>query len=138
GLITGDTRTGRGPGRDQLTLFLRGLARIGGYPTGVEHALFVDITPVDYAASAIARLSLVNDILDGTTFHIANPRSLSLAELLAAVRRAGVRLDALSADEFRARVEGLDPASAAACLGLCRALPAAGYDRLRTADLFQA
>ena len=98
--------------------------------------MFLDVTPVDYAAAAVARLSLA-DHPDGTTFHIANPRSLSLAELLDAVRSAGVRLDPLSADEFRERAAGLDPDCAAACLGLCRSLPG-GYDRLRTADLFQA
>jgi thioester reductase-like protein len=138
GLITGDTRTGRGPGRDLLTLFLRGLARVGGYPAGVERNLFVDITPVDYTAAAMARLSLAGELADGTTFHVANPRSLSLAGLLDAVRAAGVRLDPLTADEFRERAEGLDPESAATCLALCRALPGTGYDRLRTADLFQA
>jgi thioester reductase-like protein len=138
GLIAGDTRTGRGPGRDLLTLFFRGLARVVGYPTGVERELFVDVTPVDYAAAAVARLSLADDLADGTTFHVANPRSLSLAGLLDAVRAAGVRLDPLTTDEFRERVQGLDPETAAACLALCRALPGAGYDRLRTADLFQA
>jgi amino acid adenylation domain-containing protein/thioester reductase-like protein len=138
GLITGDTRTGRGPGRDLLTLFLRGLARVGGYPSGIEGELFVDITPVDYAAAAMARLSLADELVDGATFHVANPRSLSLAELLDAVRAAGLRLDALAADEFRERAAGLDPETASACLALCRALPGASYDRLRTADLFQA
>jgi amino acid adenylation domain-containing protein/thioester reductase-like protein len=138
GLIAGDTRTGRGPGRDLLTLFLRGLARVGGYPAGVEGELFVDVTPVDYTAAAMARLSLADDLADGTAFHVANSRSLSLAELLDAVRAVGVRLDSLTADEFRTRAEGLDPETAAACLGLCRALPGAGYDHLRTADLFQA
>jgi amino acid adenylation domain-containing protein/thioester reductase-like protein len=137
GLVTADTRTGRGPGRDLLTLFLRGLARTGGYPAGVERDLFVDVTPVDYAAAAMARLSLA-DLADGTTFHVANPRSLSLAELLDAIRAAGVRLDPLTADEFHIRAAGLDPATAAACLGLCRSLTGAGYDRLRTTDLFQA
>src|SRR5205814_807864 len=94
--------------------------------------------PVDYAAAAMARLSLAGELADGTAFHLANPRSLSLVELLDAVRAAGVRLDPLTADEFRARAEGLDPESAAACLGLCRAMPGAGYDRLRATDLFQA
>src|SRR5205823_6975627 len=96
----------------------------------------VDVTPVDYAAAAVARLSLA-DHPDGTTFHIANPRSLSLAELLDAVRSAGARLDPLSADEFRERSAGLDPDCAAACLGLFRSLPG-GFDRLRTSYPFHA
>jgi thioester reductase-like protein len=138
GLITGDTRTGRSPGRDFLTLFLRGLARLGGYPAGVEGKLFIDITPVDYAAAAMAALSLGGVHPDGTTFHVANPRTLSLDGLVGALKASGVRLDALGPDEFRERVRSLDPEAAAACLGLCRAIPGEGFDRLRTADLFQA
>ncbi|QEL14664.1 peptide synthetase [Limnoglobus roseus] len=136
GLITGDTRTGRGPGRDLFTQFIRGLARVGGYPAGVGE-LSVDITPVDYAAAAMARLSLAEH-WDGATFHLANSRSLSLAELLDAVRASGVRLDPLSMAEFRARAAGLDPSAAAGCLGLCRALPGEEFDQLRATDLFQA
>jgi hypothetical protein len=136
GLITGDTRTGRRPGRDLFTQFIRGLARIGGHPAGVG-GLSLDITPVDYAAAALARISLA-DQPDGATFHLANPRSLALAELLDLIREAGVRLEPLPAAEFRERAVGLDPAAAAACLGLCRSLPGEDFDRLRATDLFQA
>jgi thioester reductase-like protein len=137
GLITGDTRTGRSPGREFLTLFLRGLARVGGYPAGAEAELRIDITPVDYAAAAMAALSLGADHPDGTTFHVANPRSLSLGGLVDAVRAFGIPLQPLGPDKFRQRIRALDPDTAAACLGLCRALPG-GFDRLRTSDLFQA
>ena len=136
GLITGDTLGGRGTGRDLFTQFVRGLARVGGYPLGVGR-LSLDITPVDYAAAALVRLSLV-DRPDGATFHLANPRSLTLAELLDALRAAGVRLEPLAAREFRKRAAGLDPPTAAACLGLCRSLPGRDFDQLRGADLFQA
>jgi amino acid adenylation domain-containing protein/thioester reductase-like protein len=134
GLITGDTESGRMPGRDHLSLFLRGLARIGGYPAGVEAELFIDITPVDYAAAAMAHLALTAHHPDGTTFHVANPCPLPLARLLDAMRAAGVRLDQLPEPEFRRRAADLD--GAAACLGLCRTTDS--FDRLRTADLFQA
>ncbi len=96
-----------------------------------------DITPVDYAAAAQTRISLA-DHPDGATFHLANPRSLSLAELLDAVRKAGVRLEPLPATEFRERAAGLDPTAAAAFLGLCRSLPGEDFDRLRETDLFRA
>ena len=136
GLITGDTHTGRGPGRDLFTLFVRGLARVGGYPSGLPERN-LDVTPVDYTASALVRLSLA-DRPDGTTFHLANPRRLTLAELLDAIRAAGVRLDPMAADDFRTRATSLDPSTAAACLGLCRSLADGDFDRLRAADLFQA
>ena len=136
GLITGDARTGRGPGRDLLTQFVRGLANVGGYPLGVDE-LRLDITPVDYAATAFARLSFA-DSPDGTTFHLANPTSLTLDQLLDAVRATGVRLEPLPDDEFRRRASGLDSATAAVCLGLCRSLPAGAFEQYRSADLFQA
>src|SRR5262249_5166679 len=55
GLITGDSRTGQAPGRDFLTLFLRGLVGLDGVPA-LETELFLDITPVDFAAAALAHL----------------------------------------------------------------------------------
>ena len=86
GLITGDTVGGKMPGRDELSLFLRRLAKGGEYPVGGEW--FIDITPVDYAAAAMAQLSLAGD----GTFHIANPRPASLADLVAAMSDSGVSL----------------------------------------------
>ena len=136
GLITGDSRTGLGSSRDMFTQFILGLARIGGYPASVS-GLSLDITPVDYAAAALARLSLAEDP-DGTTFHLANSRSLFLEELLTAMRAVGVRLEPLSTIEFRDRAATLDLKAAAACLGLCRSFPGEDFDRLRAADLFQA
>jgi len=59
-------------------------------------------------------------------------------ELLDAIRATGVRLEPLAEAEFRGRAARLDPATAAACLGLCRSLPGEDFDRLRAADLFQA
>ena len=99
--------------------------------------LSLDMTPVDYAAAALTRISLA-DHPDEATFHLANPRSLTLAELLETIRAAGVRLEPLSIGEFRERAACLDPTTAAACLGLCRSLPGEDFDRLRAADLFQA
>ncbi|HUR54422.1 MAG TPA: AMP-binding protein [Gemmataceae bacterium] len=86
GLITGDTTTGKMPGRDELSLFLRALASAGEYPAAGNP--LIDITPVDYAAAAIARLSLG----ESGTFHIANPRPASLADIVAAISDNGVSL----------------------------------------------
>jgi thioester reductase-like protein len=86
GLITGDTVSGKMPGRDELSLFLRSLAVAGEYPADVNP--LIDITPVDYAAAAMAQLSLG----ECGTFHIANPRPASLADIVAAMSDNGVSL----------------------------------------------
>jgi amino acid adenylation domain-containing protein/thioester reductase-like protein len=141
GLVTGDTRTGRAAPNDFLTLFVRGVARLGYVPPLGDADLFLDVTPVDFAAAALAHLSLHAAAGDGATFHLANAHSLSLRELLAAMREFGVRLDEVSAARWRERLvelERTEPDAAAACLALCRLLPDEGFERYRTMDLFQA
>ncbi len=144
GLVTGDTGTGRAPGRDFLTLFLRGLARLGAVPR-TDAELFLDVTPVDYAAAALAHLSLhAAGDRDGATFHLANRRGLALREIITGLRRTGVALEEVPPARWRERLGRLrrgDPDAAAACLALCRVLPGGGddpYVHYRTMDLFQA
>jgi amino acid adenylation domain-containing protein/thioester reductase-like protein len=139
GLITGDSQTGRSAPRDFLVLFLRGLARLGCVPR-LNFDLWLDVTPVDFAAAAIACLAL--GAAPGT-FHLANPRGLSLRAVVAALRGSGVGLDEVSPELFRSRLAAagpLDPEPAAAVLALCRALPGgeAPFNAFRTMDLFQA
>jgi hypothetical protein len=55
--------------------------------------------------------------------------------LLDGLRSFGVTLAEVDRDEFRRRLDGLDATTAAAGLGLCRALD--GFDHNRTMDLFQ-
>lgn len=145
GLITGDTKSGYAPERDQMGLFIRGLARLGCVPAEIRADLRVDITPVDYAAAAMAHLSLQGTGPAGlSTFHIAHPRGAYVGELIDAVRAAGVDLEPVGESEWRERVArranaaGAEAASTA-FLSLCRS--AAGdtaFARQRTLDLFQA
>jgi amino acid adenylation domain-containing protein/thioester reductase-like protein len=139
GLITPDGRTGRGAARDFLTLFLRGLARLGCLPPLDRGGLFLDATPIDFAAAALAHLSLHGG---GDVFHLANARGLSLADIVAALAGAGVRLEEVSVGRWRDRLAELrqaEPAAAAACLALCRGLPGEeSFSAYRTMDLFQA
>lgn len=134
GLITGDARTGASAGADFLAMFVKGIAKLGRVPPGTEK-LAIDITPIDYAAAAMAQLSLAGE---GEIYHIANPESLSCAALVDALRRHGIKLEEVNADTWRGMKDALaaDSAEGAAWLALCRALP--DFDRLRTMDLFQA
>lgn len=135
GLLTGDTRTGLAAPNDLLSLFFRGLASLGSIPSGAGDALAVDVTPVDYAAAAVAHLSL--GATAGTTFHIANPVSAKLPAVVEALRAVGVRITVEPNDTWRTRALAT-PAESAAWLALCRCLPRAGYARHRALDLFQS
>ncbi len=138
GLITGDSRSGKAAVNDFLALFLCGLSRLGCYPDRDADALFLDVTPVDYAAAALVHLSLT---VEETTYHLAGGR-WSLADLVAGLSRQGVALNAVSLDSWQRRLaalEHLDPQSAAACLALCRGFADRdNFARYRTMDLFQA
>ncbi len=117
GLLTGPSRP-----RDLLNLFLASLRDVGATPAA-GRALRVDLTPVGHAAGAMAALSL--SAAPGT-YHVANPRSLSLGEI-----GGRLGLPAVSLREWRRRAAGT-----LADLALCRLLE--GYGRLRGVDLFQA
>ncbi|RYE92083.1 MAG: hypothetical protein EOO75_07470, partial [Myxococcales bacterium] len=102
GLLTGDRATGRPAPGCQLARLLRGLAALGAVPAGDHDALRVDVTPVDHAARAMARL-LLGYPKSPYIYHLASARGVSLARLLGALRAAGVGCAVVSPDEFRQR-----------------------------------
>lgn len=141
GLITGDSRTGYSSDTDFLNLFVKGLASLGRVPEA-RCAAYVDITPVDYAAAAMAEIALA-DMSRGqaSTYHIANPVSLALDDLIQCLIGSGVKLDQVSKLDFLDSVGGgaANAAQAAAVLALCRCVSGdVQFSRLRTMDLFQA
>ncbi|TVQ82485.1 MAG: NAD-dependent epimerase/dehydratase family protein [Micavibrio sp.] len=131
GLITGDTETGACSDTDFLKIFVRGIRRLGAIPRGFGESLLIDITPVDYAAAAMAALSLsgAEDI-----YHIAGQKPLSLGRLTAAI--GGIR--EIPAEDWKNmfRNRALSVEESAAYLALCRCLD--DFGRYRTMDLFQA
>ncbi len=140
GLITGDSSSGYSSPTDFLSLFIRGIASLQCAP--VEDApICVDVTPSDYAAAAMAHISLSSRD-SGATYYIANPASVPLSALISAMQNCGVKLDLLSSPDFVRRVKGTSNLSceeSAAALALCRYLPGQeDFQRLRPLDLFQA
>lgn len=86
GLLTADAEPFDPPRGCHLDLFLRELQRVGSLPPGIEvdvDRLRVDITPIDFAARAMIHLAFNAPSNTPRTFHIANPRALSLREILA-------------------------------------------------------
>lgn len=137
GLLTGDTQKGIGACRDFLAMFARGIASIGYIPAEYRDSLRIDITPVDYAATAMAHLARH---APAGIYHIANRDSLSLGAFAAALNRHGAHIKPLPAARFLDFVQNrpLDAAETAASLSLCRILPPQEYTQKRTMDLFQA
>lgn len=136
GLVTGDSRTGRASRSDMLSLFFSGLASMRSVPESAA-SFRVDVTPVDFAAAAIAHLSLESAPASGSTFHIANPESASLTSLVDALRAEGIPIAVESDESWRSRrVAGV--AESSAWLALCRCLPRGAFERHRAIDLFQA
>ena len=137
GLITGDTKHGAGAENDSLAMFAKGVSSFNCAPQGFDDKLYVDITPVDYAATATAYLSLNGN---EEIYHIAHGQGLSLGRLLSAIRRQGISLRALPAARWTEVVENkaVKPEEVASHLALCRCLPEEEFERHRTMDLFQA
>ena len=141
GLLTGDSLSGASPHNDWLRLVVQGLMTLGAVPEFRGVHTQVDITPVDYAAAAMVRLSHVSSPTQISTFHIANSRGATMGDLIAALRRSGANLAVEPREHWAKRAAGacLSPKVAAALLGAGRFLPArATYQRTRACDVFQA
>jgi len=132
GLLTGDSTTGAGAPRCQLTSFLRQIAALGCVPDGDHERLRVDVTPVDHAARTLAGLATSTD--GRRLFHVASARGASLADLLRALRhRAPVAT--VSIEEFRSRAQASLPRDVAMALASA-SYRLLGGDEHRDADLF--
>lgn len=135
GLITGHSESGKLSTHDYLKMFIRGLCIIGKIPKNSDQALFLDCTPVDYAAKAMVYLSLLKE---GNTYHIANTKGFSLVMIVETLKKIGVQLEEVSLKMW-ADSEYQSPEASAAYMALCRVIPErSSFQRYRAMDLFQA
>lgn len=153
GLIVGDSEAGRASDGDFLSIFVRGLRALQMVPSGVAE-LALDLTPVDYAARAMVRLSLSDQASgSGLVYHIANNESLKLDMLVQCLAALHDEVKMVPAQEFVLRVRQLreggaggGPDEIAAVMALCRVIcpeledgeDGEHFESLRTMDLFQA
>ncbi len=100
GLLTGDSRTGCAAPHCHLMTCVRGLRELGCVPEASQE-LFVDVTPIDHAGRALARIA---ESREAGVFHVCGAAPLALSSLVAALRDHGVPLRTVSAAAFRARV----------------------------------
>ncbi len=142
GLITGDPDGGALPARDSLTLLTRGLAAMRAVPAAWLDTLAIDITPVSFAAAAMAAIALgAGGQAAAGTYHIAGRAPVSLRAWIEAMRAAGASVDEVSEEDWHARAAQPapgDPARAFALLGLCRGAGAGAFAAQRALDMFQA
>jgi amino acid adenylation domain-containing protein/thioester reductase-like protein len=102
GRITGHSRTGACKADDYFHRMLLGCARLGAYPRvmGEEE---LDLTPIDYAASAIVALSTRADA-GGRCWHVVNPHRVDFVFLASQLtRHLGLSLEVLPYREWLAR-----------------------------------
>ncbi|MBI2473960.1 amino acid adenylation domain-containing protein [Candidatus Uhrbacteria bacterium] len=138
GLITGDSVTGVHSTHDYLELFIRGLITLGCVPEGNHESLRLDVTPVDFAARAMAFIGQTS--LSGC-YHIANHGGFTLKMILEVLEKRGFVIKKEPSHTWLQKMKDrtLDSEASSSFAALCRLLPdQTSFERLRDMDLFQA
>jgi thioester reductase-like protein len=131
GLLLPSSRSMRGC--DLFGGFVRAACVVGALPEG--DAWRFDVTPVDFAADAIA--SFVMRAEAPRVRHVANREAATMDDLARAIECAGIALARVSLDVFRARVVEHGANLGALALASFRALTS-DAEASRAFDLFEA
>ena len=81
---------------------LRGYAAIGAYPVSAM-ARPVEFSPIDIVAESVIKLAVAPDVF--TLFHSVNGHWIEMGDLIAAMNKAGLKVDVVSDAEFEARLK---------------------------------
>ncbi len=102
GLLVGDDQTGICPTDNIIWLFLKTCIAAGVGPNSTYSSL---LTPVDFVAAAMVRLSLS---LTGTgrTYHLINPTAPGFRELLDFARASGYSIREVEEDQWEVALSG--------------------------------
>jgi myxalamid-type nonribosomal peptide synthetase MxaA len=100
GGVSGHSRSGASNTTDFICRALKGWIQLGIAPDVDDP---IDLTPVDYVASALSHLSRQESSF-GKTFHLVNPRPASLRDLVEQARRFGYALMSLPLERFEAEL----------------------------------
>ncbi|MDC9598439.1 thioester reductase domain-containing protein [Xenorhabdus anantnagensis] len=104
GLILGHTRTGAAQGNDYLIASLKGYLAMGFYP---DHALLLDIVPVDYVAASLVHISKQSES-NGKFFNLFNPEQVSIRQFFDWVQDFGYILNPVPFNEGKDKILALD------------------------------
>lgn len=100
GNIFGDSETGCYPlrGTTETGIYYDILRTVVETGFSFDYAQCFDVTPVDYVAKAIVRLSTQTHT--GQTYHLTNPASPSFNDLVGALRACGYTVRTLALDDY--------------------------------------
>ena len=96
GMIIGDSQTGISNTEDQIGRLIKGLIQL---ETAPDLALSMHLTPVDYVSQAIVQIAQQPSAW-GKSFHLTNSQSISLAQLVQAIKAHGYQLQSTSYDQW--------------------------------------
>ena len=98
GQVTGDSTNGVCHTDDVWCRVLKTFIELGSVPE-ISEPMQVELTPVDYVAKALVHLSLREDSL-GRGFHLINPQTARLEEVVEWTRAFGYKIRGLPVDEW--------------------------------------
>ncbi|MCT7952164.1 amino acid adenylation domain-containing protein [Ancylothrix sp. C2] len=100
GRISGDSKTGTCNPSDSFSILLAGCVQLGCVPDG---NWMMNVAPVDYVSRAIIHLSKQQES-SGKNFHLVNPDSFLLSELVAWMQALGYPVDRVSYPTWQAEI----------------------------------
>lgn len=137
GLLTGNSKTGKGLEQDYLGMFLKALAKMKCVPQDAL-SLEVDITPIDIASQTFLDISITNHF---STYHIANQQGTSLYQIVEAMNLEGYTIEVLNTPHFLVQIAQTKYKEEASLLKLafCKIIASQQeYLQHHTFNLFQA
>ncbi|MBG6064672.1 type I polyketide synthase [Micromonospora ureilytica] len=96
GRVLGDSRTGASLTTHFTTRVMKGCVQLGMAP---DIDIKVEMTPVDYVASALVHISRHGPALGGT-YHLVSPHKLLFADVVRALRRHGFGVEVVPVEEW--------------------------------------
>ncbi len=105
GRITGHSQTGAWRTDDLLCRMIKGCIQLGSVPTLIADEQ-LELTPVDYVSQAIVAISRRKASL-GQAFHLFNPNTISIRELVAATNAFGYPVQQMPYDVWVNELEHL-------------------------------
>jgi thioester reductase-like protein len=100
GTISGHSGTGACNTSDRIYRTIKACIQLGSIS---NEDIQLDLSPVDYVSQAIVHLSRQKESL-GKTFHLVNPRSLPLREMVNYMRSLGYPIEGVSYNQWRSQL----------------------------------
>jgi amino acid adenylation domain-containing protein/thioester reductase-like protein len=100
GRISGHSQTGACNPGDHTYRMIKGCIQLGSIP---NQDIQLNLSPADYVSKAIVHLSKQQESL-GKTFHLVNPQSLALSEMVNYMRSLGYPIEGVSYNQWRSQL----------------------------------